>query len=341
MFSILLIPFLVAMFLAMNMGGSGTAPTFSAAYGANLIKKELIPGLFGIAVFAGAILAGKKVTLTLSKGILPPESMTLILTTIILLSVSISMFLANILKIPQSTSQATVFSLLGPAIYFDNFNSEKVFFEIIPTWFILPVVAFIISYGIGRFIFIPINEKVSYDFSDLAKKPVIRWLVIIASLYVGFAIGSNNVANAAGPIAAMMKNTLNVPLEGDEFTLILIASTLIIAPCFGIGSSLFGGKVIETTGKGIIAIGPLGATLISIVTATLLLLASVTKGIPTSLVQMNVAAIIGLGISRFGWAEIIKQSVVKKMVSIWIIAPVIALLLSFLLTLAADKFGMV
>jgi len=45
LFSHLLIPFLVAMFLAIKMGGSGTAPAFSAAYDANIIRKSLIPGL--------------------------------------------------------------------------------------------------------------------------------------------------------------------------------------------------------------------------------------------------------------------------------------------------------
>ena len=59
LFNHLLIPFLVAIFLAINMGGSGTAPSFSAAYGANIIRKGLIPGLFGIMVFIGAIVAGK------------------------------------------------------------------------------------------------------------------------------------------------------------------------------------------------------------------------------------------------------------------------------------------
>jgi len=54
MISPLLIPFIIAMFLAINMGGSGTAPSFSAAYGANIIRRNLIPGLFGIMVFSGS-----------------------------------------------------------------------------------------------------------------------------------------------------------------------------------------------------------------------------------------------------------------------------------------------
>ena len=60
---------MIAMLLAMTMGVSGTAPAFSAAYGANLIRKSLIPGLFGIMVFLGVIIEGKGTTKIIGKGI--------------------------------------------------------------------------------------------------------------------------------------------------------------------------------------------------------------------------------------------------------------------------------
>ncbi|MCD4781840.1 MAG: inorganic phosphate transporter family protein [Candidatus Omnitrophica bacterium] len=340
MFSILLIPFLAAMFLAINMGGSGTAPSFSAAYGSNIIRKDLIPGLFGLFVFFGAILAGKKVVLTVGKGILPGEMIGLTLTTIILLSVGLSLLLANLLKIPQSTSQATISALIGPAVYFNVLKTHKLFFEILPTWFILPIVSFIITLFIGKFIYNPMKHRKIIKFKEISTHPILKIAVILTSCYVAFAIGSNNVANAAGPIASMISNELNIIVQGDKFVLIMILSTLIIAPCFAIGSSLFGGKLVETTGKEIINIGPLGACLIAGVTATLLLLASVTRGIPTSLVQMNTMAIIGLGISKVGWKEMFTHTTVKKLLIIWIIAPVLALFLSFSLTVLADKVGL-
>jgi len=56
MYSIYLIPLLLGKFLAVNMGGSGTTPSFSAAFGSNLIRKNLIPGLFGLFVFLGALI---------------------------------------------------------------------------------------------------------------------------------------------------------------------------------------------------------------------------------------------------------------------------------------------
>ncbi|MGD9486534.1 MAG: anion permease [Calditrichaceae bacterium] len=340
MLSILLIPFIISMFLAINMGGSGTAPAFSAAYGANIIRKDMIPGLFGIFVFIGALIAGKKVVLTIGKGILPADNMTLVLTTIILLSVSLSLLLANLLKIPQSTSQSTIAALIGPAVYLDILQTEKLFFEIIPTWFILPVIAFIITYMIGKYIYNPVKSRGLINFDQISSHKGLKYVVIMTALYVAFSIGSNNVANAAGPLASMMSNDLGIPVESGNFNLIMIAATLVIAPCFGIGSSLFGHRVLETTGKQIVEFGPLGASLISFITATLLLLASVTKGIPTSLVQMNIAAIIGLGISKFGWKKVIVQTSVKKLVTIWIIAPLISLGLSFGLTLIAAEWNL-
>jgi sulfate permease len=81
----------------------------------------------------------------------------------------------------------------------------------------------------------------------------------------------------------------------------MILSTLIVAPSFGIGSSIFGKKVVENTGKGIILFRPIEAITISFVTATLLLLASSIKGIPTSLVQLNTGEIIGMGVLKLGF----------------------------------------
>ncbi|MFH0999306.1 MAG: inorganic phosphate transporter, partial [Bacteroidota bacterium] len=144
LFNQLLIPYIIAMFLAVTMGGSGTGPAFSAAYGANVIRKSLIPGIFGIMVFLGAILAGKGTAETMGKDLLNPDLMNFTLVSIILFSVAISLLIANLFGIPQSTSQSSVLAISAAALYYNQFNSNKVFLEIIPTWFILPIISFFI-----------------------------------------------------------------------------------------------------------------------------------------------------------------------------------------------------
>jgi sulfate permease len=340
LFNHLLIPFIIAMFLAITMGGSGTAPAFSAAYGANVVRKSLIPGLFGIMVFLGAIVAGKGTATTMGQGLLDPEMMTYTVVSIILFSVAISLLISNLAGIPQSTSQATVLAVVAPALYFNEFNSQKLFVEIIPAWFILPVISYFISYFLGKYIYRPMRRRglTMSRARNFNLKPFWDGLILAMSLYVAFSIGANNVANAAGPIAAMTANELSLSLEGN-FNLIMILATLIVAPSFGIGSSIFGHKIVRNTGKEIVLFGKFEAVIIAFVSASLLLLASVTKGIPTSLVQLNVAAILGIGVAKLGPKNIFKKTEVKKFFLMWLICPVIAFLLSLLLIFLADVYG--
>jgi sulfate permease len=342
LFNHLLIPFLVAIFLGITMGGSGTGPAFSAAYGANVIRKSLIPGLFGIMVFLGAILAGKQTASTLGKDLINPEIMSFTVVSIILFAVAISLLIANLFGIPQSTSQSTVLAIFAAGVYFHEVNTQKIFLEVIPAWFLLPVISFFLSLFFGRFIYRPMRRRglTMSRSTNVNRKPLINGLILVMSLYVAFSIGSNNVANAAGPIATMTANELNI--YGDKnFILVMIISTLMVAPSFAIGSSIFGDKILNNTGKEIVLFGKFEAGIIAFVSASLLLLASVTKGIPTSLVQLNVAAILGIGVAKLGPKNIFKKTEVKKFFLMWIIAPTISFSLCLLLIFLADKLGFI
>lgn len=336
----LLLPLLVAMFLGINMGGSGTAPSFATAYGSGILRRTFIPGLFGICVLLGALLAGKNTAITLGKGILPAVSLDYTLTTIILFSVALSLLFANLLGVPQSTSQSTVAALVAPAHYVGQLNTHKIFYEIIPTWIILPLVSFAIMYFIARTINRRFDLKYPGYFATDKRQNIFRWVVIVTSCYVAFSIGSNNVANAAGPITSMITNELHINPTSGNFLLIMILSTLIIAPAFAIGSSIFGHRLMVRTGTEIMEIGKVEASMIQFVTASLLLAASVTKGIPTSLVQLNTFAILALSIAKFGWKVTFSKKAVKQFWLIWLIAPLIAFIFSYLLTSLADHAGL-
>ncbi len=338
LFNHLLIPFLVAMFLAINMGGSGTGPAFSVAYGSGVIRKSLIAGLFGIMVFIGAIIAGKQTGETMGKGLLPAEGFTYVVVSIILFSVAVSLLVANLFGIPQSTSQSTVLAVSAVASYFANLNTHKLFVEILPYWLILPIIGFILSFLVGKYIYKPLQKRgftISKKFHD---HPILKAFIVLGAMYVSFSIGANNVANAAGPIASMTINELHIPSEGN-FVIILIMSTLIIAPSFGIGSSLLGYRVVKKTGKEIVLFGRLEAVIISFISASLLLFASITKGIPSSLVQLNVAAILGIGVAKPGFKNIFRKTEINHFFIMWLIAPIIAFGLSLLFVYLADIFG--
>lgn len=331
LFSELTIPFLLAMFLAVNMGGSGTAPAFSAAYGANVLKRTLIPGLFGIMVLAGALIAGKEVSLTLGNGLLDHSFFTPLITSIILGTIGLSLLIANLIGVPQSTSQATVLSIAGAATALDGLSTRKLFYEVIPTWIILPIIAFFIMLFLAKWVFPMLKDKVfTDDYSHLKQHKGLKAVLILSSLYVAFSIGANNVANAAAPIASLTANQIGQEAIQNLLPIIIL-SVLIVAPCFAIGSSLLGHKVTKKTGKDIIEVSPFYATIIAMITASLLLLASVTKGIPTSLVQLNGAAFIALSISKNGFKNTFSNKTVKRFFTVWGIAPIFAYILTFVL----------
>ncbi|MCA6074757.1 inorganic phosphate transporter [Fulvivirga sedimenti] len=331
LYNFLTIPFLLAMFLALNMGASGTSPSFSAAYGANVIKRSMIPGLFGIMVLAGALLAGKEVTLTLGSGLIDQTFFTPVNTSIVLLAIGLSLLISNLLGVPQSTSQSTVLSIAGAATAVGGLNTHKLFYEIIPAWFILPVISFLLMLTLTKWIFPLIKSKVySYDYSHMKSHAGFKLILILASCYVAFSIGANNVANAAAPISSLTINALGSE-SIQNFLPITILSVLIIAPCFGIGSSLLGHKVTESQGRNMVHVTPFNATVIAIIVASLLLIASVSKGIPTSLVQLNGAAFIALSISSNGWSPTFSNKTVKRFFLVWAIAPVFAFILTYIL----------
>lgn len=310
-----LLPFIIAMFFAMNMGASGVAPSFSCTYGANILSREIIHGIYGVFVFIGAIVAGGNVIKTISCGFVPPEIISFKVVIIILVSCSVAMFMANLLKIPQSTSQATVFAFLGVGLFFSNLKLDTFFF-MIPMWFVLPIISFVLTYIAAKigYKYISINGS---NWETLINHPFLKLFVILTSCYVAFSIGSNNVANAAGPLVGAK---LATPLLG----------VLIIAPCFGIGSSLLGHLPLETTSKEITSLNPISSALISLITGTLLLAASFL-GIPQSLVQLNVGSIAALSCSRIGCKETLKTHAIKKSIIVWIVAPIIAFILAYVL----------
>lgn len=340
MFSFILFPLLIGMFLALNMGGSGTGPSFSVAYGANIIRRSAIPGLFGAMVFLGSLTLGKKTSITIGKEILNPELMNIQLLSIIFFAVAISLLIANVFGIPQSTSQSTVFAIAAPALYLSELNSSKLFLQIIPSWFILPIVSFFMSFFLGKYIYKPLRKRGFTTIPEILHSKTIKNLLIFSSLYVAFSIGTNNVANAAGPLASMIIKEYNFTDSQKVFNLVLVMTILIIAPCFGIGSSIFGYRVVQKTGKEIVRFGKFEAIIISIVSASLLIFASAWKGIPTSIVQLNVAAILGIGTAKLGFRNIFSKTQVNSFFAMWIISPIIAFTLSYIFTWLADNFSL-
>jgi sulfate permease len=307
MLAILLI--ILAILFAVNMGGSGIAPTFSAEYGAGVISKKRASLLFAFFVLLGAYLLGFNVVKVIRGGIISEELLDVQGAIIIFLSTTISLFLANLYKIPASTSQITVFSIAGYGAYY-NAVKWGIFKRLIPLWFVLPLAAFILTYFAGKYLYPRIkhwNHK-SIKFWNLA-----------TSCYTAFSIGSNNVANASGVLVGAGVMSAK-------------PATFMLAPFFGIGGFLLGKGNLESIGKNVTKLNMISAGIISLITGTLLVSASLI-GLPQSLVQLNSFAIFGLGVARKGEGmRILARKIIKKSFITWTMSPALGFTIAYFMT---------
>ncbi|MDP2921585.1 MAG: inorganic phosphate transporter [Candidatus Omnitrophota bacterium] len=316
MFRIILLSAIV-IFFAMNMGASGIAPAFAASWGGKLIKKKQALLLFGIFVVLGGVILGRSVSFTLGKNLVPYELINFNAVLIILSSATLSLFTANLLKIPQSTSQVTVGSIVGAGLYFQHLNLKTLFQKILPMWIILPLAAYFLTLLIFKIIYPPKNDNLHIYQKLFANHRKIKLSSLASSCYVAFAIGANNVANAVGPLNGA--GLINIGL-----------GLLLVAPLFGLGACLMGKGTLETAGKEIVPLGLVSSTLVAFVTATLLIFASIL-GIPQSLVQLNIASIFAISCLKDGHRYTWNRSVTQKTFFVWAITPLISIGMAYFL----------
>lgn len=306
---------ILVILFALNMGGGNFAASFAAAHGGKILDKKKAQLFFAIFVFLGAILIGRPVAHTLGNRIIPKELFSLNAVLIIFASAALSLFIANLLHVPQSTSFVTVGAILGIGLYLKNVYA-RTFLYLVPFWILLPVLGYVLTYLLGKLVY-PQRKGNFWIYEKLVNhRERLKAFVIIASCYNAFSVGTNNVANAVGPIAG-------AGILKDMWGLLLIA------PVFGLGGTIFHGPL-ETTSKRIVPLGLLTATIICLVSGTLMIIASVF-GVPQSFVMIKVASVFAVSGLKNGHKSTFANPTTKKIYLTWVVIPLLAILISYLL----------
>ena len=154
-------------------------------------------------------------------------------------------------------------------------------------------------------------------------------LVIFTACSIAFAHGSNDVANAVGPLAAVI-NTVSYNSSVDSQTAVTTGVLLLGSVGIVIGLITFGYRVIGTVGKGITKITPSSAFAANLATAFVVILSS-GYGFPVSTTHTLIGAVIGVGLvnssKSLSWGK------VGQIFSGWIITIPIGAILSILIFL--------
>lgn len=308
---------LISALLAINMGASGFAVSFAPSYGSNILKKHKAVILYGLCVILGSVLVGQRVGDTLMRKI-ASSPLDLSSGIIVLFSCAMTMLLSTLLRVPQSTSFVTVASFVGTGYYYGNVN-WLVVLNIIFFASIFSLISLMLTILITRKIYPPHQNNIGFYEKFFIHRTKLRKFIVFTDMYAGFAIGTNNVANVVAPLVISLKFA---PLLGFLF----------ISPLFGLGSFFLGERMIRTVSKDIVAIGEFSASIISLITGTFVIIASFL-GLPTPYVQFTTFSLIGISCIKDGFQCTLEKSIVKRILSVWILVPLFTAFCSFVLHL--------
>ncbi len=150
-------------------------------------------------------------------------------------------------------------------------------------------------------------------------------LMVVTACSMAFAHGSNDVANAIGPLAAVI-SVANTGIVGAQAALpiwvLLIGGIGIV-----VGLATFGKHVIATVGKKITQLTPSRGFAAELAAATTIVIASGT-GIPVSTTHTLVGAVLGVGMAR--GIDAIDLKVVGRIFVSWVVTIPAGALLSII-----------
>lgn len=182
------------------------------------------------------------------------------------------------------------------------------------------LLAILIAIGVGlvgRWFIGRMTYSHSHD-ADLQAanvEKVFALLMVVTACCMAFAHGSNDVANAIGPLAAVV----SVVTSGGQIN---ASSSLAwwILPLGGLGIvaglALFGHRVIKTIGQGITHLTPSRGFAAELAAACTVVIASGT-GLPISTTQTLVGAVLGVGLAR--GVSALNMGIIRNIVISWIV----------------------
>ena len=319
-------------YMALNIGANDVANNMGPAVGGRVLTVMSAVLIAAVCESAGAILAGGDVVKTVAKGIISPGDGLSItdfrnLMLCALLAAALWVNLATFLNAPVSTTHSIVGLVAASLLFFIQLkvfnvaNRVKAAKKWVPILIGLMAGAFaaymalkglkkiwkpssieIVAYSALSFlvfwiISVPYISKVSStltnekrDINSLFNLPLIAGVALLS-----FAHGANDVANAIGPLAAIVstfsQETVAAKVGIPIWVLVIGAVGL------ALGLLLFGPKLIHTVGDKITRLNAPRAYCVALASAVTVLIAT-TLGLPVSSTHIAIGAIFGVGFLR-------------------------------------------
>lgn len=162
---------------------------------------------------------------------------------------------------------------------------------------------------------IKVEEEGDKDYHFYSVEKVFTILMIVTACGMAFAHGSNDVANAIGPLAAIVSVIQN---GGDIGAKAVVDPRVLLIGAIGIviGLIVLGSRVMATIGQKITHLTPSRGFAAELAAASTVIIAS-GAGLPISTTQTLVGAVLGVGMAR-GIAAL-NLGVVRNIFVSWVV----------------------
>jgi PiT family inorganic phosphate transporter len=309
----------VAFYIAWNIGSNDSANAMGTAVGSGILSFRQATLTIAIFVVLGAYLKGYKVMKTVGEGIVPEGFLTMEMALIALLSAGIWVTIATVKGLPVSTTQAIVGGVIGVGLAMKAPVNWFTLGKIAAAWVVSPILSGLLAAILYRFYSRVISEIKSVSTIEALYKA----LAILGGSYMAFNFGTNEVANASGPI-------VGAGFMEPKTAGILVAISL------AVGSLTFSYAVMHTVGKKITALGPVSAFAAQFGSAIAVSLANFL-GLPVSSSQSIVGGVVGVGLLA---GQGVEKGVIRDILFGWIATPLTAIGIAFTLVKVFSLAGM-
>ncbi len=300
-----MLPLIGGLYLGWALGANDAANVFGTAVASRNITFRTACILCSVAIILGAMLQGTAGIHTLS-GLTEQTTRTLIIVSV---SAAFTVTIMTIMSLPISTSQAIVGAIAGLGLATGNMYWAGLI-KVVFCWIATPIGAMFFSCIIYKLL----SALIKYIPMSILTRDKILWGgLLVVGTYGSYALGANNVANATGIFSGQ--------LAGVSDSQLALLGGIAIA----IGVLTYSKRIMMTVGSGIMQLDAFTAfTAVASMAVTVHIFAMI--GVPVSTSQAIVGSIIGIGLIR--GTQAIKFGALRKIMTGWLLTPVISLILA-------------
>lgn len=271
------------LFLGWSLGANDHGNIFGAAVQTKMMKFKFAALIGSIFVILGSLAEGSGGSATLNQlGSVNAAAGTFAVA----LATAVTVALMTKLKLPVSTSQAIVGSIIGWNLFAGMLTDYSSLTKIVVSWVAAPVLAAIFSFAI-YYIFKYFLNRSKQHLLTLDRSN--RWWFIIIGAFGAYSLGANNIANVVG-----------IFVNNSPFKDLILFDTIHIpglmqlyfwgALSIAVGIYTYSQRVITTVGSDLFKLSPITG-LIVILAMSLVLYLFGSKGLQHMLISLHLPTI--------------------------------------------------